>query len=88
MTEHNLAVAKLTEEMMRAMKEHFERDPPTGESVGAVLNALAICTATVVGLARLCDSEDAALEFFGNALTEQLNSRPPWHTESGRERTH
>lgn len=88
MTEHITAVAKLTEEMMRTMKEHFDRDPPTGASVGAVLNALAICTATVVSLARLSDSEAVALEFFGNALTEQLNSRPPWHTESGRERTH
>lgn len=88
MTEHLTTVSHLTEELMTTMKDHFERDPPSGESVGAALNALAICIAQVVGLARLSDSETAALEFFGNALAKQLNNRPPWQQESGRERTH
>jgi hypothetical protein len=88
MTEHRTTVSHLTVELLTTMKDHFDRDPPSGKSVGAALNALAICIAQVVDLARLSDGEAAALEFFGDALTKQLNNRHLWHQESGRERTH
>lgn len=67
------AVEALTGELMAAIKGHYLRRPLARSTAQEVLNALAICAATVLGAARAIGDEASAREFFDLALESQLD---------------
>jgi hypothetical protein len=69
------AVRRLTDAMMAALHEHYSSKLPLSPAnIYEALNALAVCTAIIVASVRSDGGDESALDFFGTALTDNLNS--------------
>jgi len=74
-----VAVEVLTVGLCTAIKNHYDRRPPTRETALEALNAIAIAVAMIIGGARDAGDEDLARHFLENAIDMQLSKLPPKH---------